>query len=441
MAVPSKPGRYLTVLIAVLATAICATPANAEQSTLRATATAINAEAHVTDLRVRQLRVALGHLCAAHESQRCRATRLRLTRAETKTARLRMILHQTPRETTETNSSVASSAGSGVSSAVVSSPTDASPAPAPPVEEATTPPAVEVLQPRLPGSVILGLVGASGWGPAIAEKVIVAGFKSERFEADNIWMPEEDRISYENGFRDDQVIVGNTPDETKLSAIDTVSWVAKALEEVKEALKYHYTLLEVGNEMYLKGGQSEPARYAEMYMALAGAIKAAGIKGVTLIFNSFGDYQEADGAMSEESSDRGWLGDALSAQPALKAEVQAFSSHPYGIPGVKYDGHDWGIEGLEQQHSYAVALGFDHTDYYATEYGEEDQPPQAPANAQQQAERIKWAYTELLSQPYIKGIWYYQLHDDSSGHWGLVSSSWEPRPALAVMEGLLREDL
>jgi hypothetical protein len=303
--------------------------------------------------------------------------------------------------------------------------------------ETVPPPVQEELQPRLPGSVILGLVGASGWGPAIAQKVIAAGFKSERFEADNEWMPDEDKVSYENGFRNDQVTVGNTPDETKLSAINTASWTAKALEEVKEAVSYNYTLLEVGNEMYLKGGQAEPVKYAEMYMALANAVDAAGIKGVTLIFDSFGDYRKASGEMSEESNGGGWLGDALKAQPALKERVNALSAHPYGIPGIKYDGHDWAIEGLEQEHAYAVALGFEHTDYYATEYGEEDQPPQAAANAQLQAERIKWAYTELLSQPYVKGIWYYQLHDDSTGHWGLVSGSWEPRSALGVMEGFL----
>jgi hypothetical protein len=308
--------------------------------------------------------------------------------------------------------------------------------PATPVEEAT-PPAQEELQPRSPGSVTLGLVGASGWGPAIAAKAIAAGFKSERFEADNEWMPEEDKVSYENGFRNDQVIVGNTPDATKLSAIDTSSWVAKALEETKEAVAYNYTLIEVGNEMYLKGGQSEPVKYAEMYMALASAIHTAGIKGVTLIFDSFGDYRKTSGEMSEASRGGGWLGDALKAQPALKQQVSAFSAHPYGIPGVKYEGHDWAIEGLEQEHAYAVALGFEHTDYYATEYGEEEQPPQAAADAQVQAERIKWAYTELLSQPYVKGIWYYQLHDDSTGHWGLVSGSWEPRPALGVLEGFL----
>ena len=305
------------------------------------------------------------------------------------------------------------------------------PAP-PPVEE---PIAVE---PAPTSKAIIGLVGGSGWGPAIAKKVIAAGFVSERLEAGSPWTTLKE--SYENGFRNDQVIVGNTPDETKLSAVEITPWVAKTLEQVKEAASYNYTLLEVGNEMYAKGGQAEPVRYAEMYMALTQAVERAGIHGVTLIFDSFGDYKTASGEESLLAAGRGWLGDALKAEPALKTLVPAFSSHPYCLPGVKYDGHDWGIEGLEAQRADAVTLGFAHPDYYATEYGEEDQSPGA-ANPQQQAEHIKWAYEELLSQPYVKGIWYYQLHDDGTGHWGLVSGSYEPRPALAVVEGFLHQSL
>ena len=67
----------------------------------------------------------------------------------------------------------------------------------------------------------------------LAKKVIAAGFVSERLEADSPWTTLKE--SYENGFRNDQVIVGNTPDETKLSEIHIASWVATALGEVKKA--------------------------------------------------------------------------------------------------------------------------------------------------------------------------------------------------------------
>jgi hypothetical protein len=173
-----------------------------------------------------------------------------------------------------------------------------------------------------------------------------------------------------------------------------------------------------------------------MYMALAHAIDAAGITGVTLIFNSFGDYETAGGELSLMANGRGWLGDALKAEPELKQRVSDFSNHPYGIPGVKYVHGDWGMEGLEAQHQDAVSLGFSKTAFYATEYGESDTHP---SSLQIQAERIKWAYGRMLSMPFVRGVWYYQLHDDSTGGWGLVSGSWEPRPALSVLEGLIHE--
>jgi hypothetical protein len=319
-------------------------------------------------------------------------------------------------------------------------------APKPPLAEELNSPLTEELEPPLAkepksppkkeNKAIIGLVGGSGWGPVLAKKVIAAGFVSERLEAGSPWTTLKE--SYENGFRNDQVIVGNTPDETKLSEINIASWVATALGEVKEADSYGYTLLEVGNEMYSKGGQAEPVKYAKMYTALSEAVEHAGIDGVTLIFDSFGDYKTTSGEESNLAGGRGWLGDALKAEPVLKGLVGAFSSHPYGVPGVKYYGHDWGIEGLESQRAAAVSLGFAHTDYYATEYGEEDHLPQNEADAALQAERIKWAYNEMLTQPYIKGIWYYQLHDDGTGKWGLVSAPWKPRPAMAVLAGFLR---
>jgi hypothetical protein len=282
---------------------------------------------------------------------------------------------------------------------------------------------------------ILGLVGGSGWGPQIAKKVIAIGFTSERLEAGSGYTTDQE--SFNNGFRNDQIIVGNTPDGERLASINIPTWVSHTMAQVKEAVSFNYTLLEVGNEMYLKGGVHEPVKYAEMFMALVHAMDAAGIKGVTLIFDSFGDYETGGGELSLMSSGRGWLGDALKAEPELKQRVSAFSNHPYGLPTVKYVHGDWGMEGLEAQHRDAVSLGFAHTDYYATEYGESDTAE--GSSMQVQAERIKWAYNKMLSMSFVRGVWYYQLHDDSTGGWGLVSGSWEPRPALAVLEGLIHE--
>jgi hypothetical protein len=295
---------------------------------------------------------------------------------------------------------------------------------APPVSETPSPPHGE-------GPVLLGIVGGSCCGSQVAKKVLALGFTSERLEAG---IYTTDKESYENGFRNDQIIVGNVDDGSHLSSVNIPSWVNSTMAQVREAVAYGYTLLEVGNEMYLKASAPEPVKYAEMYMALAHAIDTAGIKGVTLIFDSFGDYLKPNGELSVMSNGGGWIGDALKAEPELKQRVSAFSNHPYGIPGIKYVNGDWGMEGLEAQHAQAVSLGFAHTNYYATEYGETDS---APSSLQVQAERIKWAYGRMLGLPYVRGIWYYQLHDDSTGAWGLVSGTWEPRPALAVLEHLL----
>jgi hypothetical protein len=283
---------------------------------------------------------------------------------------------------------------------------------------------------------ILGIVGGSGWGPQVAAEAIRSGFTSERLEADGPYV--SDATSFNNGFRNDQVIVGNTPDGERLASVEITSWVNTALAQVREADSYGYTLLEVGNEMYLKGGRAEPVKYAEMYVALSRAMEGAGVTGVTLIFDSFGDYELPGGEESTIATGRGWLGDALKAEPGLKQRISAFSSHPYGVPGVKYTHGDWAIEGLEAQHAETVALGFPHTSFYATEYGEKDNDSSSP---QMQAEHIRWAYLKMLALPWVRGIWYYQLHDDSTGGWGLVSGSFEPRPALAVLEGLIREGL
>jgi hypothetical protein len=300
-----------------------------------------------------------------------------------------------------------------------------------PAAATNAPVAIEPPAPQGEPPVILGIVGGSCCGSQVVKKVLALGFSSERLEAG---VYTSDKESYENGFRNDQIIVGNIDDGSHLSSVNIPTWVNSTMAQVREAVTYGYTLLEVGNEMYLKAGAPEPVKYAEMYMALARAIDAAGIQGVTLIFNSFGDYQKPNGELSVMSNGGGWIGDALKAEPELKQRVSAFSNHPYGIPGVKYVNGDWGMEGLEAQHAQAVSLGFAHTNYYATEYGETDT---APSSLQIQAERIKWAYGRMLGLPYVRGIWYYQLHDDSTGAWGLVSGTWEPRPALAVLEHLL----
>jgi alpha-tubulin suppressor-like RCC1 family protein len=273
-------------------------------------------------------------------------------------------------------------------------------------------------------NVIIGLSDGSGWGPADAEQFMSRGITSERVES------PRDEYSRSLGFRNDTVIVGNTSDGSPLSSVNTASWTASALAEVKEAAANGYSLDEVGNEMYLKGGEPwghEGARYGEMYASLANAVNTAGLK-VTLMFNSFGG---------------GWITKAVAAVPSLKTLVTAFSNHPYGLAHENQRG-EWGPGAMEQQHGEVVSMGFVHTDYYVTEFGVENhigsQPQIGSSGNAQQAERIKGVYEELIGTGYVKGIWYYQAHDDSTGTWGLIEpqlnggSPFIPREALGVVE-------
>jgi hypothetical protein len=273
----------------------------------------------------------------------------------------------------------------------------------------------------------------SGWGPEQAHKLLATGIKSERLEYGDYTTIQE---STANGFSHDTVVVGNTADGSRLSTIDTSSWVSSTLSAVKEEAANGVTLLEVGNEMYLKGGQAEPEKYAEMYMALANAVDAAGVRSVKLLFNSFGDYQRPDGTYSNVAEGNGWLGDALRAQPGLKARIDDFSQHPYGLAWENNENtNDWGPGALEAEHRQAVGLGFSHTDYYATEFGVQLNAGGVTGSSSQtqQAERIKAVYTELIATGYVKGIWYYGPHDNETGTWGLVTDPWTPRQALTVV--------
>src|ERR1700685_2727825 len=185
--------------------------------------------------------------------------------------------------------------------------------------------------------------------------------------------------------------------------------------------------------MYNKGGNplgKEGARYGEMYASLANAVNAAGLK-VTLLFDSFG---------------AGWINKALAAEPSLTTLVDAFSNHPYGLPHENQRG-EWGPGAMEQMHAEAVSMGFAHTDFYLTEYGVEIAGHGSGPSVATEAERekvIKEAYAEFTGLPYVKGIWWYQTHDDSTGNWGLCeqesgSSPFTARPALAVLSGIAKE--
>jgi sugar lactone lactonase YvrE len=298
----------------------------------------------------------------------------------------------------------------------------------------------------IPPSIIIGLNDGSGWGSPDSAKFHEHGFTSERIEAGGPYTTIKE--SSELGWKNDMVIVGNTNDETLLGAINVAEWTKETVAQIKEQMTYGVTLFEVGNEMFLKGycgegcyQQKEPAKYAEMFVSLSKALETEKITGAKLLFDSYGDYETSNGgSWSQVCCGGGWLATAAKAQPELLKRVSGFTMHPYGEAGGNQE-NDWGPGALKVEHEQAVSLGFEHTDYYATEFGVKlnEGGTSGSSSLANQAERITAVYTELIGFGYVKGIWYYQTHDDGSGKWGLIEpqaggeSPFEPRPALEAV--------
>jgi len=295
-------------------------------------------------------------------------------------------------------------------------------------------------------SVIIGVNDGTGWGEPDSLKFREDGFASERVNANPGHTTIAESIGL--GWRNDIVIIGNPSDEEELSTVNVSEWTKEALAQVKEQAAHGVVLMEVGNEMFLKGPhckgcyqQAEPAKYAEMFVSLSKAVEEAGITGVKLLFNSYGDYQESEGGkFSQVCCGGGWLAVAEKAKPELLKRVAGFTMHPYGEVGENKE-NDWGPVALKVEHEQAVSLGFEHTDYYATEFGVKlnEEGRTGSTSLANQAERIKAVFTELIGYPYVKGIWYYQTHDDGTGKWGLIEpqesgeSPFVARPSLEAV--------
>jgi hypothetical protein len=283
--------------------------------------------------------------------------------------------------------------------------------------------------------VIIGVVNGAGYGPASSAALRNAGIGSARDEG--VSALQADLAA---GFRNNSVIIGNTDDATPLNKVDIASWAQSAAAQVDQVPAGN--VIEVGNEMYLKGngwyntgypnGYADPVSYAKMFSALATLRPNA-----PLLFDAFGDYQRADGSWSQDAAGNGWLADALRAVPALKTQVKGFVSHPYGNVGDN-SANDWGPGALVADHDYSVKLGYGNTDkWYLTEYGVNINGGSDCFNTstqQGQADCLTKAFNFFLTLPYVRGIWWFQSRDYSGGNnWGVLNNDNSPRPSLAAL--------
>jgi hypothetical protein len=260
--------------------------------------------------------------------------------------------------------------------------------------------------------------------------------------------------SHEHHYINNDVIVGNTNDSEKLSTVNTTTWAKETREEIERAGKDGYTLMEVGNEMWLKGDGSgceacaEPKKYAEMFIALSKEVQKykeskAIPQDVKLLFDLTGDYYKGEGKWSNSNEKHGWLGDALSAESELKTRIEGLTFHPYDVEGATlaeeetygtYE-YDYGLRGLKVDYNEAVELGLKHTNVYATEFGVcrnkefEERTCDTSGTLKTEAEDNKQAetnYKELLGSkfPEVKGLWWYAAYPVEDKY--SFFNGWEP---------------
>jgi hypothetical protein len=272
-------------------------------------------------------------------------------------------------------------------------------------------------------SVIIGVNDAFGWGTPTAQALLKAGIKSARIGGGP--GPNNAMNAKAAGFSPDLAIVGNTPDQTPLTQIDTASWLAATVAEVKECVANGVTLCEVINEAYLKGGTvgANAVRYGELVTALHAELVALRIRSqVKLLANAFG---------------RTWMTD-LATVPGIKTVIDGFTHHSYGRPGENQEGkNEWGPGCVAPLKAEAQKLGLP-TGFYITEFGVLS-PGSTGGHAtlasteQEKAEWITTVCKELITAG-VLGIWIYETHDESATQkWGLFTNQGESRPALAAV--------
>jgi hypothetical protein len=184
-------------------------------------------------------------------------------------------------------------------------------------------------------------------------------------------------------------------------------------------------VFEFGNEPYFNGSGGSPGcgaagTYAQAYKAAYDAKHSAGIP-QPLLFVTNGDPFGCGN----------WLTDAVNTVPSL--QVDAFSAHPYGKDTDNVGNCSYGVQAFFCEHTNAVNHGFTNTPWYITEFGYTINPNEAgharyATNYATQASQLTASYNDLIQYgdgvkgTWLKGILWYQVHDDGTGWFGLLTA-------------------
>ena len=291
------------------------------------------------------------------------------------------------------------------------------------------------------GVPFIGLNDFTGWGPPLTHQYLSDGFRWARLEMSG---------SYAAGNAIDNTLAPGCGDGTGSdpgcnavvilpnNATQAMTW----MNHYNTAAYASRIVYEFGNEQYLtvSGYGMTAQAYAQAYETAYNDKHAAGIP-QPLLFMTVGNpcWSIAEDACSTNGDL--YLEKAMDASKGgvSNLKVDAFSTHTYGGADSDYNNHTNGVGALLAQHQDAVSHGFTNTPWYVTEWGVTLNPSQASgqsspndcfyaASYTAQATCITNAYTKMIaygdgvSGTWLKGIMYYQTHDDSNGWWGLVTS-------------------
>ena len=294
-------------------------------------------------------------------------------------------------------------------------------------------------------SIAIGANDGSGWGASPATTIVRGHITWERVEIGGD-VTVADSIG--NGFQV-LAIVNNPDDCTPLGQIDPATWAEGVVSQIKANPGMRFA--EAGNEMYLKGTTgngcagstqyADPQHYGAMYLAAIQAMSTAGVA-MPLLFNMTGDYNTAKG-WSQDANGGGWLRDAVNANPGLGAAILAngVTTHPYGGIGQNTDGDSSGTGAVAAQEAVAKTVLGGIPAFYITEFGFDLSRCGTPSGACSQADQaneMQEAYDVFLADPHVKGIWWYQSHDDSSGSWGFMNNDNSTRPSFDTLSAIAK---